>query len=204
MYVYCAAGSMVGISAEESDLGSLLWETAEWNVSVMAPAPVQLPDNRIMITAGYGAGSMILQLSKGNGDFSITPVMTIPRSRFACEQHTPIFYKDHLFTILPSDGGALKKQAVCMDLNGNLVWNSGKKKRFGIGPFLIGDNKMFILSDDGELTMIEADTGEYKELAHSKVLQGHDAWGPMALVEGRLILRDFDKMICIDLREGTE
>ena len=33
-----------------------------------------------------------------------------------------------------------------------------------------------------------------------EVLEGVDAWGPMALVHGRLILRDLTRMVCIDLR----
>jgi outer membrane protein assembly factor BamB len=30
---------------------------------------------------------------------------------------------------------------------------------------------------------------------------GHDSWGPMALVGGRLILRDLTRMICLDVAE---
>ncbi len=203
MYIYCAAGAMVGISAEEGDKGTLLWETTDWKPAVMSPSPVKLDDKRIFITAGYGEGSMILQLSRENDKFTIAPLQTIPRSRFACEQHTPILYKKHLFSILPGDAGALKKQAVCMTTDGIHVWNSGKKNRFGIGPFLIADDKILILNDDGELTMAKASTTEYKELAHARVLEGHDSWGPMALVEGKLLLRDFNKMICLDLRVGN-
>jgi outer membrane protein assembly factor BamB len=204
MYVYCAIGATVGISAETNDLGKLLWETSAWNHTVIAPAPVALPDDRILVTTGYGAGSMILQLSRSGDIFSAEPLKTIPRSQFACEQHTPILYNDHLITVLPGDGGALKKQAVCMDLDGSLVWNSGKMNRFGIGPFIIADDKLFILSDDGELTMAEAGISEYKELAQHQVLDGHDAWGPIAIAQGRMLLRDFNRMICIDLRGNKE
>lgn len=202
MYVYCSAGAMVGVSAEENDKGTLLWETTAWNQSVMSPSPVKIADNRIFITAGYGSGSMLLELSLTNGKYTIEPIMPLTRSQFACEQHTPIFYNDHLYTVMPGDAGALKKQIVCMTPQAKQVWNSGKNNRFGLGPFLIADGKMLVLSDEGELTMCEASTTEYKELARAKVLDGHDAWGPMAIVEGRLLLRDFRQMICIDLRKN--
>ena len=39
----------------------------------------------------------------------------------------------------------------------------------------------------------------YEPLAEAQVLHGHDAWGPMALVDGKLILRDSLKMICLDV-----
>ena len=41
----------------------------------------------------------------------------------------------------------------------------------------------------------------WKRLARARVLTGRDAWGPIALVGGRMILRDWKRMICIDLRE---
>lgn len=201
MYVYCAGGGMVGISAEGDDLGKLLWSTKTWNHSVMAPAPVQLPDNRIFITAGYGVGSMILKVTNTDNAYTAEQVLALDRKVFACEQHTPILYKNHLFSVLPADAGALKAQAACMTADGKPVWYSGKEHRFGIGPFIIADNKMFILSDDGILTMIKADISQYTQLGQTRVLNGPDAWGPMAIVNGRLILRDLKKMICLDMRK---
>ena len=32
------------------------------------------------------------------------------------------------------------------------------------------------------------------------LFNGKDAWGPLALVDGRMLLRDDKRMICIDLR----
>jgi hypothetical protein len=31
------------------------------------------------------------------------------------------------------------------------------------------------------------------------VLNGHDAWGPLALAGSRLLARDLDSMVCLDL-----
>ena len=41
---------------------------------------------------------------------------------------------------------------------------------------------------------------DYRRLARAKLLHGRDAWGPMALVGGRLLLRDDRTLICVDLR----
>lgn len=201
MYVYCAEGGMVGVSAEKDDAGSLLWETTEWNHSVMAPSPIHMGNGKIFITAGYGVGSMMLQLSKTSEGYSIKPTKRFDRKEFACEQHTPIYYDNHLFTVMPADAGDLKLQARCIDAEGNEKWNSGKEHRFGIGPYIVADGKMFILSSEGDLTMIKADTREYTQLAQHKALEGPDAWGPMAIVNGKMLLRDFRRMICIDLSE---
>ena len=50
------------------------------------------------------------------------------------------------------------------------------------------------------LRLIEANTAGYKELAKAQVLSGEDVWGPMALSDGKLIVRDLGKMVCLDVR----
>jgi outer membrane protein assembly factor BamB len=78
-----------------------------------------------------------------------------------------------------------------------MVWTSGKDHRFGLGPYLIADEKMYILDDDGTLTMIKPDPSGYIELAQKKILDGHDAWGPLAIADGRLLMRDSKTMVCL-------
>jgi outer membrane protein assembly factor BamB len=202
MYVYCAIGGIVAVSAEGENRGQVLWETEVFAPSVIAPSPLQLEDGKVLVTAGYGAGSILLKITKVNDVFSVEKLLQHkPDEGIATEQQTPIFYKGHLFSIQPKDAGALQQQLVCYradDLR-NPVWTSGKTNRFGMGPYLIADNKMFVLSDDGLLTLLELSFTGYKELAKAQVLNGHDAWGPMALAGDRLLLRDSRRMVCLEV-----
>ncbi len=200
MYVYCAIGGMVGVSAEKADAGKVLWETGEWNHQVVAPAPVHLGDGRIFVTAGYGEGSAMFKVDQAQGAYSVRLLYKLDKKIFACEQHTPIFYKGYLYSVLPADAGAGKRQAVCMNPDGKVVWLSGSSERFGLGPFIMGDEKMFILEDNGLLTMIKASSQGYVKLDQAKVLAGKEAWAPMALANGRLLVRDYGQMKCLDMR----
>ena len=203
MYIYCALGGLVGISAEGEDVGQVLFESVEWNQRVIAPSPVYLGEGRILFTAGYGAGSMLSQVSKVNGNYTLRVIQKFnPEQGIAAEQQTPIYYKNHLFAIMPKDAGALRNQFVCFDPNdiSNLIWSSGKTKRFGLGPFLLADDKFFILSDEGVLTVIKGSTKEYQQIAEAKILHGHDAWGPLAIADGKLLARDSRQMVCIDVK----
>ncbi len=204
MYVYCAIGGILGVSAEEGSRGEVLFSTDTWNPNVVAPSPVYLGDGRFFITAGYGAGSILIQLREdGSGTYSVETLQTLkPSEGMASEQQTPVFYDGHLFSILPKDAGPLRSQLVCCrpDDPATFVWTSGKTNRFGLGPYLVADGKIFVLSDDGVLTVLRASTREYSQLAQAKVLPGVDAWGPMALVQGRLLLRDSHRLVCIDVR----
>lgn len=203
MYVYSSIGALTGIAADGPDAGKVLWETSAWNHSVVAPSPVCMPDGKIFMTAGYGAGSMMLQLTENNGAFSIEPLYEYkPKEGLACEQQTPVFWKGRLFGIMPKDGGQHRNQLVCVspDDTRKILWSSGKETRFGLGPYFIADNKMFILNDDGVLTIAQASTEKYIQLEQKPIIEdGHDAWAPFALADGYLILRDSKKMVCIDL-----
>lgn len=200
MYVYCALGGAAGVSAEREDRGTLLWSTPEWNNSVTSPSPIRIDDSRVFLTAGYGGGSMMLEVKSENGAIGAKPLFELEKTVFACEQQTPIFFQGRLFGIMPKDAAALRGQFVCLDPEGKLRWASGKTERFGLGPFLVAHDKILILNDTGELTLIRASLDGYEQLAREKVLHGRDAWAPMALVDGRLLLRDSEKMICLDLR----
>ncbi|HPR83250.1 MAG TPA: PQQ-binding-like beta-propeller repeat protein, partial [Pontiellaceae bacterium] len=194
MYVYAAVGGLAGISKN----GKLLWQIP-WSASVIAPSPVPVPGNRIFITGGYGAGSLMVQIDKTADGFTAKEVArTGPQEWLASEQQTPISHDGLLYGIMPKDGGALKQQFVCYDPDGGLVWSSGKTSRFGLGPFLLADGKFFILGDDGTLTMLTASRDGYKQLAQHKVLNGQDAWGPIAIAGTRMLLRDSTRMVCIE------
>jgi outer membrane protein assembly factor BamB len=202
MYVYCGIGGVVGVSAQEEDRGTLLWQTDEWSPKVVAPSPVILEDGRIFLTAGYGAGSTMLRVSEVAGGYAVETLYTRrPQEGLACEQQTPILYQGHLFGILPKDGGELRNQFVCYHPDGRIVWSSGAANRYGLGPFLAADDKFFILGDDGYLTVAAASTRSFQPLAKARILDGRDPWGPLAIAGGFLLLRDSTELVCIDLRE---
>lgn len=204
MYVYSAVGGVCGISAEGDDEGTVLWESTAWNHSVVAPSPVVLPGEKIFLTAGYGAGSMMLQVKKAGNTFETVVLKEyLPKDGLACEQQTPVIWDGHLLGILPKDAGANRNQLICVSPDDvtKIVWSSGKTTRFGLGPYMIADNKMFILSDDGTLTMIKPNAKSYRQLAQKKLFDGHDAWAPLALADGKMLLRDSKTMFCIDLKK---
>lgn len=202
MYVYCAVGGIVGVSAEKQDAGAVLWETDQWNFQVVAPTPVPVGEGRFWITSGYGAGSALFQLMQEGGRFSVKLLKKVDKKTFACEQHTPVFYQGYLYTVLPADAGATRKLAVCMAPDGRVVWTSATSDRFGLGPFMVADGKLLILEDDGLLTMIRATPEGYHKMTQAKVLEGKEAWAPLALAGGRLLVRDFGTLRCLDMRGG--
>jgi outer membrane protein assembly factor BamB len=163
MYVYASPEGIAGIGAHGNVQGRILWKTSAWSNAVIAPSPVVFPDGRIFVTAGYGAGSMMLKVAK-KGEVFETEVLASwnPGQGLASEQQTPILYRGHLFGILPKDAGTHRTQFVCFHPDGTMVWTSGREHQFGLGPYLLADGKFYILQDDGELFMIRATTEGYE------------------------------------------
>ena len=199
MFVYCATGGIVGIAADGPDAGRILWEQP-WAANVVAPSPVPLDDGRIFCTAGYGNGSLMVQLRRDGDAFRAEAVFERgPAEWLACEQQSPVYYDGLLHAIMPKDAGTLRGQFVCYDPDGSLVWSSGPANRFGLGPFILADGKFYVLSDDGVLTVIQQHREQYAALAQARVLDGQDAWGPIAIAGTRMLLRDSTRMVCIDV-----
>jgi len=204
MYVYCAIGGVCGIAADGPERGKILWETTAFSPSVIAPSPVVMDEGRIFVSAGYGAGSALLQIKEINGAYSVTLLQKLkPQEGLASEQQTPVFYGGYLYGILPKDAGGLRNQFVCCRGSdcSNIVMSSGKTERFGLGPYILADGKFFILNDDGEMTIAKASPAGFTVLDKARIIDGQDSWGPIAITAGYLIMRDSRTMVCLDIRE---
>ncbi len=192
IYACCGTKGAVGVSAAD---GGIVWQTDEFKWHTIAPSPVQLPGDRILFTAGYGCSSKLVRLLESDGRVLVEAIRTMKPKEFAVEQHTPVIYDGFIYAVLPKP----RLELVCMDLEFNEIWASGSQNKFGIGPWMIADGIIYVMDDDGVLSAVEASPGGFTPLARSKVLPGPDSWGPMAMVDGRLYVRDLGKMKCLDV-----
>jgi len=147
---------------------------------------------------------MMIKVTPSAGEYKVDVLKEYsPKDGMACEQQTPIVWDGVMFAVEPKDAGPLRNQLICVspaDVN-KVIWTSGKDGRFGLGPYLIADQKMFLLSDDGTLTMIKPDSKKYIQIGQKKLFDGQDAWAPMAIADGHLLLRDSKKMYCVNVSQ---
>lgn len=194
-YVYNNLFGTIGVAADD---GRLLWHFPfKFNVAV-APSPLPLDGDRLFITAGYDAGGAILEV-RGQGGRSVAhEVVHVTPDIWNSEIHTPVFHDGHLFGVGRHKRGLL----TCLSDQAQIVWTSEGKASFEQGSYLLADGMFFVLEGKtGVLRLVEARTDEYRQLASAQVLSGHDVWSPMALSDGRLVIRDMRQMICLDVRK---
>lgn len=193
MYVYCGSGGVCGVDAGD---GRILWQTDQWTVSVAnIPSPVPLGGGRILLSGGYNAGAAILHLSGGGFEARISK--RLGPDVFGSPQQTPILYEGRLYAVI-QDG-----RFACLDESGRLLWSSPASERFGLGPYVIADGLVYLMDNEGVLTLAEASPAGFVKLARAKVLNGPDAWAPMAVAADRLICRDLTEMKCLYIGKGA-
>ena len=76
-------------------------------------------------------------------------------------------------------------------------WQTGKKPSFDKGGYILVDD--MIISSDGEkmLYLIEPTPTEFKVLAQAELLDTKQSWAPLALSDGKLVIRDQGQMKCV-------
>jgi outer membrane protein assembly factor BamB len=194
-YVYCAGGGVAGVSSTD---GSLLWQYPDWHINIAnVPAPVVIDSQRVFLSGGYNAGSMMLAIKHVNKEYRPEVLFRLDAKVFGSDQQTPIYFNGYLYGVRP--GG----QLVCLDPDGQILWTSSSAHKFGTGPYSIINGMLYVMNDEGYLTMAKATPEAYTPLTAAQVLQGHESWGPMAFVSGRLIVRDLTHMVCLDIMERT-
>lgn len=204
MYIYAALGGVVGVSADGEDAGKVLWKTREWSPSIAVASPVYLGNGELVAFGSYGAGMSRIKISRGESGFTASVSEQHKASEgLASEQHTPILKGNYLWTVLPENAGALKRQLACFDKSNLItpVWSSGKENRFGkgMGPYILSGDKLFLLDDEGTLYLYRIDGSEAIPVSSHKVMNAIEAWSPMAIAGKYLILRDAHNMLCLDI-----
>jgi len=199
-YLYLTMNKVVGVAAAD---GQLLWSSPFIAKMAAVPTPIHVGNGRVFVTSGYEAGSTMYQVQKAASGWSAQKVYSLTSAQFNSETHTPILYQNHLFGV----GSKTRGRFACLGLDGKVVWQSPvvsgdaeASKTFDLGGYLLADGMFFILDGrTGKLRLVEANTREYKELASAQLLEGEEVWAPLALSNGKLIIRDLNKMICLQV-----
>src|SRR5262249_44272686 len=141
------------------------------------------------ISTGYDKGCAVLEItSSSDGTFQAKSVYE--HNRMRNHFSTTVYYQDHLYGF---DDATL----VCMNFRtGQITW---KKKDFKKGSLLIADEKLIILGESGTLALAEATPEAYRQIS-SFQFSRNKCWTVPVVADGRMYVRDEEKLVCYDLR----
>jgi outer membrane protein assembly factor BamB len=192
--LYTTPDVTVGIRASD---GQVLWRYRDWYCKIPIVSPVHVSDGRVLITGGYGAGTQMFRVHKSADGFKTTTLWKTDACN--CQIHQPLVYKNHIY--LMGNSNKRSDGMMCFDMQGNLQWKTGRDPNFGRGGMIRVGDRIFALDDTtGDLVLIKPSPRGYQELGRRTYLSGPEKWAPLALADGKLLIRDQKKMVCVDVR----
>lgn len=174
----------VGLRADD---GALLWDYpwAPETMDAMAQ-PLLLGGGRIFLSA-YG-GAAVIEVTRAGARFTASEVWSNDRMKNGLS--SSVLHDGHVY-------GLDRAILACIDAStGERRWKGG---RYGAGQLLLAGDRIVVLTERGELTLVRATPERHEEIARFPAIEGK-TWNVPAIAEGILLVRNARQMAAFDLR----
>ncbi|MEZ5325995.1 MAG: PQQ-binding-like beta-propeller repeat protein [Verrucomicrobiales bacterium] len=203
-------GKIVGIDPLS---GKVSWEYDKWNCHISVASAVDAGENRILVVGGYELGATMIKVEKqDDGTYKARELFTT--EEFGDQTKPPILHDGHFYAQYGTNNR--RDGLVCMNMSGEIKWKTKRSPDFNKGSMILADG--LILATDGakSLYLLEPSATEFKLLASAELLSegGTEAegiasrvggstqnWAPIALADGRLLIRDQSELKCVKVGE---
>jgi outer membrane protein assembly factor BamB len=199
-------GKVVGI---DPATGNVLWAYDKWNCHISVPSAVDAGENRVLVVGGYELGATMIKVAKtDDGKYAATELFTT--EEFGDQTKPPILHKGHFYAQFGTNNR--RDGLVCMNMEGKILWKTKRAPDFNKGSMILVDG-LFLATDGAKtLYLIEPDPAGFKSLASAQLLadggtssEGIAArvggstqnWAPLALADGKLLMRDQTQLTCV-------
>jgi outer membrane protein assembly factor BamB len=165
------------------------WRAA-YDASVNAATPLAIGDQLFFSTC-YETGALMLKLrDDGSAEESW-------QGEDVMDNHynTAVYHDGHLYGFHGRQERGPDFR--CVELKTKkVVWD---RPRYGCGSLILADGKFIVLTEAGELVLVEATPAAYRELARTRVFESAPCRAQIALASGKLYARDQRKLVCFNL-----
>lgn len=203
-------GNIVGI---EPLTGEILWEYNEWECHISVPSAVDAGNNKVLVVGGYEHGAVMIEVEK-QADDSYSATELFKHNNFGDHTKPPILHNGYFYAQFSTN--SRRDGLVCMNMDGEIMWKTKRSPDFNKGSMILAEG--LILATDGRKTLylIEPDPSGFKSLASAEVLAegGTDSegialrvggstqnWAPIALADGKLLIRDQSRLMCVKVAQ---
>lgn len=194
VYVQSTGSGLMGFS----EVGSLLWTYPIPKTTAVIPTPI-IRDDLVFMPVGYKkGGALVKQVPSSGGGVSIKEIYGL-NTALANKHGGVILVGNHLYG--DSDD---KGQPYCADLmTGEIQWKrTDRGSGSGSAVVVAGGDRLYIRYASGDMSLVEANPAEYKEVGSFKIPESGErpSWSHPVILEGKLYLREQDKILCYDVR----
>ncbi len=190
------------VVAFEANTGKELWKYEGLNsFASISPATV-VDDRRLLLTEcayndKYDPVTVLLEITKEEDAFNVKELFF--NIEAGSKIHPPVIFDDHIY--LNSTGNPM--QMTCMTMDGKVVWEKKSAPDFQLGGLILIDGLIINQNGkNGDIHLIETSPEGYKEIGKASFFDSKisQAWAPLAFSQGKLLVRDMEKLVCVDLK----
>jgi outer membrane protein assembly factor BamB len=160
-------------------LWSYLWETYD---GVNVATPILAGAGRVFISSGYDQGAALLEVKSENA-------LPVWRNREMKNHFNNSVH--HEGTLYGFDMAILKAVDAA---TGETLW---RERGFGTGSLVVASNHLVVLSDSGEIALVEPDRSGLRTLRRQQVMTGL-TWTPPSIATGRIYLRNHEALVALE------
>jgi outer membrane protein assembly factor BamB len=188
------------VTSHRADDGEVLWEHPwedENDHNASCPQPIPIDGDRLFLSKGYGVGASLLAVRRdADGTISPQPLWSPPIKKVMKTKFSNVVLRDGY--IYGLDDVLLE----CIELNtGKIRWKKRRSPEFGHGQIMLIGDTILVLSETGEMTLVEATPDQYHELASIQVLDDSNVtWNNPAFAPPYLLVRNAQEAACYELR----
>ena len=184
-------GRIIGFKPQT---GEILWEYDNWQNMIQVAPAFDAGEGRIIVVGGYEHGVVMIKVDKqSNGKFSVRELFY--HNDFGDHTKPPIMHNGYFYAQFTTN--SRRDGLTCMNMDGEVMWKTTRSPLFDKGSMILVDG--LILATDGRQTLylIEPDPSGFKPLASAEILEMGQNWAPIALTDGKLLIRDQSQLKCI-------
>ena len=166
--------------------GKVLWTYTGFQCIIPVPQAVDAGEGRVLVTGGYDAGSAMIRIQKNaEGGFVATELFKNPD--FGAHTQPPILHDGHFYAQYTTNERA--DGMIAMSMDGQVKWKTDRQPAFVRGGAILADGLLLATDGSTKLYLVEPQPAGFKPLASAVVLAAGDNWAPLALVDGKLLIR---------------
>jgi outer membrane protein assembly factor BamB len=183
------------VTAHRADDGEVLWEH-EWlgssDTNASSSQPVPVGDDRLLLSKGYGGGAELIKITADESGKLSSHTVWKNKSVMRTKMGNVVVRDSFVYGL---NEGILQ----CIELDsGRSRWKKRRTPKFGHGQIMLVGDVILVLSEPGEVILVEASPKKYTELASMPALEGI-TWNNPALAGPFLLVRNAEQAACLEL-----
>ena len=174
------------------DKGTLLWHYP-WStfngINVAQPIVfTRSGADRIFVSASYGHGAAVFEVTRADNSFQAKTIWE--NERMKNKFTSSVLHNGHIYGL---------DESILASVNAETGQQNWKGGRYGYGQIMLAGDHLVVLTEDGDVVLVNATPARHEEVARFPALEGK-TWNHPVIADGKLLVRNLQEMAAFDIR----